>query len=217
MIPFLFFSLAVAMAVPGEAVSASSHTEFNKLTPEVAMQAAVSSTREVELSAKSLQRRDLPDDFPDRVLEVGFAVIEVEVRNVSNGERQLKLEDIQVISRKNKTLKRALPTEIAPKIFKFYQGSTARVHGETYAGLPPYASPRVRNRNSTTIGVTPSRPTVSAGLGPQLRAVLEHYELKTAPLPAGKSLLGYIYVKSKKTGKKLSGGRVKLGADEASF
>jgi len=52
--------------------------------------------------------------------------------------------------------------------------------------------------------------TVSAGVGGSLRAVLEHYQVQEVNLAPGETVEGFLYLKSKKTGGKLSGGSLRI-------
>lgn len=171
---------------------------------------------QVSIESASLKRRDLPNDFPFQTLDAGFAILSIRIENQSDNLFSFKVEDIAAFGPKNKKLERALPTEITPKILKYYSKGIPDVHGGVSYGYPGYP------RGPGVVRTSPSGPsggpgTIDAGTGPRLRSKLEQYEVKSITLQAGESTEGFFYVKSKKSGNFLSGGYVLIEGKKASF
>ena len=59
-------------------------------------------------------------------------------------------------------------------------------------------------------GVSHEAVEVSAGVGGSLRAVLEHYQVQEVNLAPGEMAEGFLYLKSKKSGGKLSGSSLRF-------
>jgi hypothetical protein len=166
----------------------------------------------VDLRTASFSRADLPDDFPFQALYENFAVIQVTISNNSKETWSFEPDDLQVFAPGGKKLKRALPTQITPKLIKYYKGNQAGIHGEIYAGgRPPY------NQRQQTPTIEPSsRPrSYSISIPERIREILEYYELKPAEIEPGQRVEGFLYLKSKKHGTKLSGGKAALGGVSA--
>lgn len=156
------------------------------------------------VTVRSLQRSELPNDFPFQVLDVGYAVLEVSLKNASSESMTPKLEQLEISNPKGKALKRAEPTEIVPRLMKYYRGGDLGVNAEVSVGV---AGPMSRR------APPPSQPgsgsgSVSVDVGQRLRTILEHYQLKEKPVAAGSSVTGLIYLKSKNSGRRLAGGEL---------
>jgi hypothetical protein len=165
---------------------------------------------DITLEAFSLKRGDLPNDFPFQVLDVGFAVIKLTIANETSAPFALDPDDITVMNPKKKKIKRALPTDITPKLMKYHRGGQRGIHGEAYSGppLPPGAP-------VPTISPGREAGSVSINVAQNLRATLEQYQIKAIAVPSGGTVEGFFYLKSKKSGAKLSNSTVKLGSQVA--
>ncbi len=166
----------------------------------------------VFISAASLVRRDLPDDFPYQVFHEGFAVVRVQVRNASAAGFSLAPERMTVHDPKGKTLKRVGAAELTPKMVKYYQGGGGQgVSLRTSAGGPVF-SPRQRpyGERRTTIGGGGGPGIIHVGKVKELRELLDRYEIQAANVAPGQTVEGFFYLKSKKSGNRLIGGQVRL-------
>ena len=156
--------------------------------------------QELELKARSLAKAELPLGFPMEVLDAGFAVIEITLKNNRDSAVELRPDRILIRSANKKKLSRVSPEKILAKLKKFFRGQYG-MERDVYTGssLPP---PGGKN----DLG--------GAGiLGPvlnQILVILKGYQLKGGSLEKGELIQGYIYVKSKKWGPSLSGGRAQL-------
>ena len=165
------------------------------------------------VSAASLVRRDLPDDFPYQVFHEGFAVVRVQVRNSSSADVfSLDPERMSVHDPKGKTLKRVSAAELTPKMVKYYQGGGGGpgISLTTSAGGPVF-SPRQRpyGERRTTIGGS-GPGIIHVGKVKELRELLDHYEIQAVNVAPGQTIEGFFYLKSKKSGNRLIGGQVRL-------
>ena len=171
----------------------------------------------VFISAASLVRRDLPDDFPYQVFHEGFAVVRVQVRNSSTAGFSLAPERMTVHDPKGKTLKRVGAAELTPKMVKYYQGGGGGpgVSLSTSAGGPVF-SPRQRpyGERRTTIGGGGGPGIIHVGKVKELRALLDRYEIQAANVAPGQTIEGFFYLKSKKSGNRLIGGQVRLPGNQ---
>ena len=167
----------------------------------------------VFVSAASLVRRDLPDDFPYQVFHEGYAVVRVQVRNASTAGFSLAPERMTVHDPKGKTLKRVSAAELTPKMVKYYQGGGGGpgVSLRTSAGGPVF-NPRRRpyGERTTTIGGGGGPGIIHVGKVKELRELLERYEIQTVDVAPGQTVEGFFYLKSKKSGNRLIGGQVRL-------
>lgn len=165
------------------------------------------------VSAASMVRRDLPDDFPYQVFHEGFAVVRVQVRNSSStGNFSLDPERMTVHDPKGKALKRISSAELTPKMVKYYQGGGGQgVSLRTSAGGPVFG-PRQRpyGERRTTIGGGGGPGIIHVGKVKELRELLERYEIQTVNVAPGQTVEGFFYLKSKKSGNRLIGGQVRL-------
>ena len=165
------------------------------------------------VSAASMVRRDLPDDFPYQVFHEGFAVVRVQVRNASTAGFSLDPERMTVHDPKGKTLKRVSAAELTPKMVKYYRGGGGGpgVSLRTSAGGPVF-SPRQRpyGERRTTIGGGGGPGIIHVGKVKELRELLDRYEIQAANVGPGQTIEGFFYLKSKKSGNRLIGGQVLL-------
>ncbi len=175
-----------------------------------------SQAENVCVEAKSLMKKDVANGFPLLVFEAGFAVLEVHIKNDSTEAFSIDLEELQVFSKKGKEIERALPTDIAPKLMKFYTGGSVGIHGEAYSGYPRRPTQAEMDR-SPTIGTASTVGKVSATKGQEIRALLESFELNSGTVAPGEEAGGYVYLKSKKSGNKLNGGYLQLDAVRGDF
>jgi hypothetical protein len=162
---------------------------------------------EISFEVSSLKRSELPDDFPFQVLHEGFAILELKMENRSSQAWTFRPEAVEVFEPKGKKLDRALPTDIAPELMKYYRGSQRGIYGEGYSGGRPTTQ---EWEQAPTVEPGKSPGTVSAGAGGSLRAVLEHFQVQEVTLAPGETSGGYFYLKSKKSGGKLSGGSLRF-------
>ncbi len=185
----------------------------------------------VFVEVTSLRKKDLPRDFPFQVFQEGFAILGVVVRNDSSADFHLDPEKMEARNHKKKPIERARSTDITPKILKYHRvgkmGTQGGIHTRsTYPGQDPRyggQDPRYGRRGNRTRGRTidvgggGSGPgVVSAGAAQEVRALLEEYEIQPRNIPAGETVEGFFYLKSKKSGRKLSGQLLLLQKDEAS-
>lgn len=157
---------------------------------------------EVAFTVSSVKRSELPDDFPYQMLGEGFAILELKIENHSSEPWVFRPEEVEVFEGGKKKLDRALPTDIAPKLMKFYRGSQRGIYGEGYSGGRPTHQ---EWEQAPTVEPGASTGTVSVGVGGSLRAILEHYQVQEIGLAPGETAEGFFYLKSKKSGGKLSG------------
>jgi hypothetical protein len=161
----------------------------------------------VELSASSMRRSDLPNDFPFQVLDVKMAILEVKVRNLSASELEFDPAGLQIRNPKGKEMEQAELTEIVPKLMKYYRGGQLGVMGEIHVGDPRYKD---RRQQTPTISPKANPSSISIDIAPRLRSALEYYGLKKTTIAPGESVKGFVYVKSKKSGGKLAGSKVEF-------
>ena len=168
---------------------------------------AAPQVEEITFTVSSVKRSDLPDDFPFQVLDVGFAVLKLKMENLSSEAWTFRPEEVEVFEGGGKKLDRAVPTDIAPKLMKFYRGSQRGIYGEGYSGGRP-----TTQEWEQVPTVEPGRRsgTVSAGVGGRFRAALEHHQVQEVELSPGETAEGFFYLKSKKTGGKLSGSSLRF-------
>ncbi len=168
---------------------------------------ATPQVEEITFTVSSVKRSDLPNDFPFQTLDVGFAVLKLKMENLSSEAWTFRPEEVEFFEGKGKKLDRALPTDIAPKLMKFYRGGQRGIYGEGYSG----GRPTYRQWEQVpTVEPGRSPGTVSAGVGGSLRAVLEHYQVQEVELAPGETAEGFLYLKSNKSGGKLSGSSLRF-------
>ena len=180
---------------------------MNILLISLVLLSAPPQVEEITFTVSSVKRSDLPDDFPFQTLDVGFAVLKLKMENLSSQAWTFRPEEVEVFEGGGKKLDRAVPTDIAPKLMKFYRGSQRGIYGEGYSGGRPTTQEWER---VPTVEPGRSPGTVSAGVGGSLRAVLEHYEVQEVELAPGETAEGFLYLKSKKSGGKLSGSSLRF-------
>ena len=162
---------------------------------------------EITLTVSSVRRSDLPDDFPFQVLNEGFAILKLKMENRSSEAWTFRPEEVEVFEGKGKKLDRAIPTDIAPNLMKYYRGSQRGIYGEGYSVGRPTAQ---EWEQVPTVEPGRSSGTVSVGVGGSLRAILEHYQVQKVTLAPGETAEGFFYLKSKKSGGKLSGSSLRF-------
>ena len=162
---------------------------------------------EITFTVSSVKRSELPDDFPFQVLNEGFAILKLKMENRSSEAWTFRPEEVKVFEGKGKKLDRAIPTDIAPKLMKYYRGSQRGIYGEGYSGGRPTTQ---EWEQVPTVEPGVSSGTVSVGVGSSLRAVLEHYQVREVNLAPGETAEGFFYLKSKKSGGKLSGSSLRF-------
>ena len=121
------------------------------------------------LNSGSLNRQDLPEHFPYQLLSEGFAVLEITLKNESNENWSVRVEDLKVYSNKGKQISRALPTDITPKILKYYTGIVG------YEGHPQARTVREEIYKERTIGVRTGQPMVSLDTEYVMGAISRYY------------------------------------------
>jgi hypothetical protein len=108
-------------------------------------------------------------------------------------------------------MERALPTEITPKILKYYTGITG------YSGHPEEKTVREEMYRERVVGVRTGQPIVSLDTVEGLKNVLESHQLHDSTLAPGETLEAFYYLKSQESGSKLSGGWLVLRGKKAEF
>ena len=162
---------------------------------------------DVEATVQSLKKSEIPDGFPFQALDQGFAIFEITIENHSSQPWTLPADQVTAVDPKGKALERATIFEITPKVIKLYRGKTRGIYGEGYSG----GRPTTRQWEQV--------PTVSPGAGPgvisvgraeQLHDLLDRYEIHPVEVAPGSTYRGLLYLKSKNTGRRLSGSTVRL-------
>jgi len=167
---------------------------------------ATPQVEEIGFTVSSVKRSELPEEFPFQVLNEGFAILQLKMENRSSEAWTFRPEEVEVFEGKGKKLDRALPTDIAPNLMKYYRGSQRGIYGEGYAGGRPTTQ---EWEQAPTVEPGKSPGTVSAGVG-------EHFQVQEVDLEPGETAEGFFYLKSKKSGGKLSGGSLRF-QDQASI
>jgi hypothetical protein len=164
----------------------------------------------VQLEAQFLKRSELPDEFRFNLLTLGFAVMRIQVVNGSEEPWSIDPESVQVKDPRGKTITRAVPTEITPKVVasRSVRGPAAGTHGEVGYGGPIY-HPGQLGRAGVGAGST-GAGTISIQETQFVRSTLEHHELKQTTLEPGESLEALLYFKSKQPASKLTGSTLLL-------
>jgi hypothetical protein len=161
------------------------------------------------LTARSLQRSELPDYFPLRVLDIGFAVIEVTLENGASEAMRVDPEQFEAFAPRGRRLEPAALTDVVPELVKFHSRSGgAGMHGEVYRRAPPYPYGGPHRTPQTTGPVTAGPRSVSASLATEIRESLEMHLLQESTLKAGEKITGLLIFKSRQSGNRLAGGRV---------
>jgi hypothetical protein len=146
----------------------------------------------------------MPPKFPYQLSNEGFAVVRIDIQNNTDQAWVLKVDDLEVCDKKGKVIERALPAQITPKIIKYYTGITG------YDGHPeekPVAEVMAQERG---FGTRTGTPIVSLDTVEGLRETLEYHEIADGEILPGGSKSGFYYLKSKKSGRKLTDGFVRL-------
>ena len=143
--------------------------------------ASTPQVEEITFEVSSLKQSDLPDDFPWQILNEGFAVLRLSIRNGSSGIWTFHPGEVEVFERGGQTINRAAPTEITPQLMKFYRGGQLGIYGEAYSGGQPTREEWAR---VPTVEPGARAGTVSVTVAQRLRAILEHYQLKQVEVGA---------------------------------
>lgn len=173
----------------------------------------------IVMEAEAVLRKDLPDGFPILMLNEDFAVLEVRIENrTEESYFPLDVEQIEIYSKKDDLIEKALSTEITPTIVKYYRSKPNAIYAQNRYGTPyPGSYPTIAGvRSMRTIPETGGRK-VRATIGQEVREIVESFQLKSIEVPPGHYVDGYIYLKSKDSGNKLSGGHVRLKELRAEF
>ena len=178
----------------------------------------------VFIEVQSLRKKDLPRGFPFQILHEGFAILGVVVRNDSSASFQIDPEVMEARNHKKKRIKRARSTDITPKIIKY--GRAGQIGGRTYSEgnaapgqdpryggpdpryggqVPRYGGNPRRTGRIVDVGGGSQPGVIVVGEAKKLTTLLEGYEIQPGTIPAGESVEGFFYLKSKKSGRKLSG------------
>ena len=175
----------------------------------------------VFVEVKSLLKKDLPRGFPFQVFQEGFAILGVVVRNDSSASFRIDPAVMEARNHKKKRIKRARSTDITPKIVKYYRAGQMGTHRRIYSEgqdprygrqdprygrqTPSYGGDPRRTGRVVDVGGGSQPGVVNAGAAQQVRALLEEYEIQPRTIAAGESVEGFFYLKSKKSGRKLTG------------
>lgn len=180
---------------------------MNALLISVLLLPAPPQIGEIAFTVSSVKRSELPDEFPFQVLYEGFAILNLKMENRSSEAWTFRPEEVEVFEGGGKTLDRAVPTDMAPKLMKYYRGNQRGIYGEGYSGGRPTTQ---EWEQVPTVEPGKSSGTISVGVGSSLRAVLEHYQVQEVNLAPGETAEGFFYLKSKKSGGKLSGSSLRF-------
>ena len=180
---------------------------MNVLLMSLVLLSAAPQVEEIAFTVSSVRRSELPDAFPFQVLYEGFAILNLKMENGSSEAWPFRPEEMEVFESKGKKLDRAVPTDMAPKLMKYYRGSQRGIYGEGYSGGRPTTQ---EWEQVPTVEPGRNSGTVSVGVGSSLRAVLEHYQVQEVNLAPGETAEGFFYLKSKKSGGKLSGSSIRF-------
>jgi len=101
---------------------------MNVLLISLVLLSAAPQVEEISFTVSSVKRSDLPDDFPFQVLNEGFAILKLKMENRSSEAWTFRPEEVEVFEGGGKKLDRAVPTDIAPKLMKYYRGSQRGIY-----------------------------------------------------------------------------------------
>ncbi len=175
--------------------------------------AAVPQPLQMEAEAEFLSRPELPKDFHFPLLELGFQVLRLRLRNDSELVWTVP-ESIQIEDPKGKTLRLVTPSEMTPKIVgsKLFRARQRVRDVGPAESVPIYPNPGNYRRYPQGRSAGPAM--ISVGAAEKVRETLEQYHLEGRELQPGAGLEALIYIKSKKKPNQLEGSRVRLGAWE---
>ena len=163
------------------------------------------------LETRSLSRQDVPEYFPYQMLTEDFAILLITLENHSAVDWSVEVDKLEVYSKKGERMKRALPTDITPKVLKFYKGATIR------PGHPEQKTVREEAYGEIVVGAHRGQPIVSMDTVEKLGDMLESHQIHDASIAPGETLEGFYYLKSKEGGNKLKDGWVILQGLRADF
>ena len=164
--------------------------------------------KDVTASIQSLKKGDTPDGFPFQVLDQGFAIFEITIENHTTDTWIFQADQVTAADPKGKVLERATVSEITPKVLKLYRGNMRGIYGEGYSGGRPTTQ---QWEDVPTVTPTAGPGQISVGRAQQFRELLEHYAIHEVEIAPDTIYHGFLYLKSKNTGRRLSGSVVKLG------
>ncbi len=151
---------------------------------------------DVKVEAYFLSMHRLPAELDYSILNSGFGVLYLKIRNDSNAPLPLDPDAAALSDPKNKLVARAVPTEIAPKVVDKWSGGKSNVQTGQGRYIDPYGR-RWSTGPEVSIGRDEAR-VVQASKGQQIREVLERYQLKKADLKPGEEIEVLLYFKTKK-------------------
>lgn len=166
------------------------------------------------VEAQFLKRSELPDSFRFPLLELDYAVLRLVLDNQSDRDRMFQDSEVEVRDPRGRSLDRARPPEITPRIVssKQFRSSDRQIHGQAGnvgmgvpypgLGLPP-----------VPVGPTGRGRVRSADTAIQIRTILEDHEMGEVSLTPGEKVEVLLYFKSKQTANQLAGSTVRLGPD----
>ncbi len=163
---------------------------------------------EVNVEAYFLSMHRLPSEIDYSILNSGFGVLYLKIRNDSKVALSLDPDAAALSDPQNKPVARAIPTEIAPKVVDKWSGGKSNVSVGQGGTMDPYG-----RRWSTGPQVSMGRDdakVVQASKGQQIREVLERYQLKKAELQPGEEREVLLYFKTKKYPLDLAGSKLTL-------
>lgn len=162
----------------------------------------------VQVEAYFLSMHRLPQDIDFSVLNSGFGVLYLKIKNNTSAPVALDPAIARLSDPKNKPVERALPTEIAPKVVDKWSGGKGNVSIGQGGRMDPYGR-RWPTGPEVSMGRDDTR-VVQAGKGQQIREVLERYQLKKAELQPDEEIEVLLYFKTKKHPLDLAGAQLTL-------
>ena len=168
----------------------------------------------VNLEARLLEKKDLPDDFKFPLLELGFKVVRVHLHNQSEENKTISRDQVEIVDPRGKRIPYVSPFEITPKIMnsKIFRRRYLRDYGS--GAYPPYRPPYIVGGpfgSRVPTGPTTGGPRkISVDTATQIRSVLQAHQLEEATLSPGEQAEVLLYFKSKKKISKFKGSRLRL-------
>ncbi len=151
---------------------------------------------DVKVEAYFLSMHRLPPEVDYSILNSGFGVLYMKIRNDLSTPLPLDPDAAVLTDPKNKPVARAVPTEIAPKVVDKWSGGKSTLQTGQGRYIDPYGR-RWSTGPEVTIGREEAR-VVHASKGQQIREILERYQLKKADLNPGEEIEVLLYFKTKK-------------------
>ncbi len=163
---------------------------------------------EIKVEAYFLSMHRLPAEVDFSLLNSGFGVLYLKIRNDSKALLPLDPDATALSDPQNKPVARAIPTEIAPKVVDKWSGGKSNVSVEQGGTMDPYGR-RWATGPQVSVGRDEAK-VVQASKGQQIREVLERYQLKKAELQPGEEIEVLLYFKTKKYPLDLAGSKLTL-------